>query len=209
MAFTLNQSITEVRSLLNEDTASYWSDTQITSWIQQGVLDWTEKSLLLLKEDTITLATNTIQYTTSGSSNIDDAIRTMHATYGDKALQRISFEQLHKHTARALGTDKTPTYYFDHYDGTTFTFYIGPKPSATQNGFTINVWFACRSDDITAIPYEYQPHVFLFACHKAKFRERQYQEAHLYYQTYINNIVFARQDSLARGVQSIDSFKVT
>ena len=61
MAFTLAQAITEVRALLNEDTASYWSDTNITSWIQQGCLDFTEKSLLLVCKDTITLATGVSQ----------------------------------------------------------------------------------------------------------------------------------------------------
>jgi hypothetical protein len=208
MAFTLSQAITEVRAIINEDTPGYWSDTQITSWIQQGVLDWTEKSLLLLREDTITLVTNQVQYTTSGSSYIDNAIRTIHAEYNNKALQKITYEQIRGHNARTLGADTTPAFYFDHYDGTTFTFYIGPTPSATENGNDVTVYFACRSDDITELPYEYQPHIFLFAAHKAKFRERQYQEAFLYYQQYVNNIVFARQDGIIRGIQETNSFRI-
>lgn len=207
MAFTLSQAITEVRALINEDTPGYWSDTQITSWVQQGCLDWSEKSLLLIKEDTVTLVTDQNKYTSSTLSYIDDAIRTLHCEYNNIAMQRISYEQL-SHNARVLSDETTPTYFFDHYDGTTFTLYIAPYPTATEDGDPVTAYFACRTDDITEIPYEYQPTVFLFAAHKAKFRERQYQEALIYYQSYINNISFARQDSLMRGVQSLDTFRI-
>jgi len=208
MAFTLTSAITEVRTLINEDEPGYWTDAQITSWIQQGVLDWTEKSLLLIRRDIVTLVADTTRYTTSTNSYIDEAIRTIHATYNDKAIQRVTFEQLRGHNARTLGGDTTPAFYFDHYDGTSFVFYIGPTPSTDETATEVTVYFACRSDDITEIPYEYQPHIFLFAAHKAKLRERQYQEALIYYQMYVNNISFARQDSLIRGVQPIDSFRI-
>lgn len=208
MAYTLAQSITEVRNILNEDTPSYWSDTQITSWIQQGVLDFCTTSLLYMKEDTITLASGTTQYTTSTNSYIDNGIRTIHAVYDGRALQRVTYEQLHKHNARALGGSTSPNYYFDHYDGNTFTIYIGPTPGATEDTNTLTVYLASRTDDITDLPWEYQPSIWDFAAHKAKFRERQYQESYLYYQKYTNNIAFLRQDGIQRGIQPVDSFRV-
>lgn len=208
MAYTLAQAVTEVRSLINEDTASYWSDTEIQSWIQQGVLDWCHKSLLYIKEDTITLSSDTIQYTTSTNSYISNAIRTIHAEYNSKSIQRVSYEQLRGHTARHLSSSVIPAYYFDQYDGTSMTFYISPTPDATINNDAITVHFACRTNDITDIPWEYQPTMFLYAAYKAKNKERQYQEGHIHYQTYINNIVFQRQDALNRGVQTIDQFRI-
>ena len=208
MAFTLAQAITEVRSVLNEDSPSYWSDTSITSWIQQGCLDFCEKSLLVIEKDTIALVTSTNEYTTSTGSSISNALRTVHAEYNNIALQRISYEQIRAHNARTLGGSTVPAYYFDHYNGLTFTFYIGPTPAVTQNATLVTVYFAIRTNDITEIPWEYQQTVFLYAAHKAKFRERQYQEALLYYQQYINNISFARQDGLSRGVQPTDLFRI-
>ena len=208
MAYTLASTVTEIRALINEDVADYWSDSEIQNWIKEGVLDWCAKSLLYMRHDTITLATDTQEYTASGSSYISNALRTLHADYEGRALQRISYEQINKHNARALGGDDEPYFFFDHYNGTTLTFYIGPTPTATYNSETVNVVFACRTDDITAIPWEYQPTVFLYAAHKAKFKERQYQEAYLYYQQYINNIVFSRADNINRGVQTTDAFKV-
>lgn len=208
MAFTLNDSITQVRYLINEASEDFWSDAEITTYIQQGTLDWCHKSLLYILEDTISMVTSQVQYTTSDNSYIDNTIRTIHAEYSSNALQRISYEQLRGHNARDLGGSVTPAYYFDHYDGTTMTFYVGPTPDATINGNDVTVHFACRSNDITDIPWEYQPTIFLFAAYKAKIKERQYQEAHIHYQTYINNIIFQRQDALNRGVQTVDQFRI-
>jgi len=208
VAFTATTANTEVRSLLNEATPSFWSDTEIDSWVAQGCLDWCEKSLLYLKQDTITLVTNQVQYTISGSSFIDNAIFTIHAEYNNIALQRITYEQLRGHNQMELSTATTPKYYYDRYNGTTFTFYIGPKPSVTFNGTNVTVMFAMRTDDIADIPYEYQQVVFQYAYSKAKIKERQFQEAALAWQQYINNINFARRDSLERSVMPTGAFRI-
>lgn len=209
MAYTLTTATTEVRALINESTASFWSDTEVQEWIKQGCLDWTEKSLLLIKDDTITLATNTVQYTISGSSYINNAIRVLHAEYNSKAMQRLSFEQFRGHSAiQALGSDPAPQYFYDQYDGTTFTVYIAPTPSTTYNGGTVSVQFALRTDDIAELPYEYQPNIFLFAAARAKMKERQYDEAKLFQEMYNNNIIFARTDSLDLGQEPTDSFRI-
>lgn len=39
MSVTLAQAITEVRSLLNEPTAAFWSNTELTNWINEGCRD--------------------------------------------------------------------------------------------------------------------------------------------------------------------------
>jgi len=208
MAFTLATSVVEVRAILNESVASFWSDTEIENWIKQGCLDWCEKSLLYIQEDTITLATSTYQYTTSTSSYIDNAIFTLHAEHNNRALQRVSFEQLRGHNERALGSDVEPNYYYDQYHGLTYNFYVGPTPSATYNGQAVTVLFAMRTDDITLIPYEYQQHIFLYAVAKAKSKERQWQESALVWQQYINNINFARRDSLEQEKMTFDKFRI-
>ncbi len=208
MAFTLAQSITEVRNLLNEDTPAFWSDTQITSWIRQGVLDWCKKSLLFQTDDTIALVSGQTAYNSSVLTYINNALRTMHAVYNGTALQRVTYEQIYKHNAATLGGSTIPKYYFDHYNGATMTLYISPTPGVAENTEILTLFFAARDNDITNIPWEYQQTIFLYAAHKAKFRERQYQEAYLYYQQYINNIVFDRQDGLMRGIQPVDAFRI-
>ena len=207
MAFTLSSAVTEVRSILNEATASYWSDTEIESWIKQGCLDWCEKTLLLTQEDVITLATDTYKYTSSTSSHIDNAMRTLHAEHKGVALKRLTYEEMRGHTQMVLATDEDPRYIYDKYNGLNFTVWIGDTPSVQQNGDSVNVIFALRTDAIAEIPYEYQQNIFNFAAAKAKMKERQWQEAQLLFQMYLNNIAFSRKDKLEIPEQSFDQFK--
>jgi len=207
MAYTLANAKTEVRALLNEETASYWSDTELENWIKQGCLDWSEKTLMLTKEDTITLATNTYKYTTSTNSYIDNALRTLHAEHNNRALKRLSYEKLRGHNRLVLASSKNPEYFYDKYNGKTFTFYIQGTPSVTQNGSIVTVTFAVRTDDITDIPYEYQHIIFLFAASKAKIKERQYQEAQLLWQIYTANLSFSRKDKLEIPEQTEQHFR--
>ena len=207
MAYTATTALTEVRALINESTASFWSDTEIAGWIEQGCLDWCEKTLLLTKEDTLTLATNTYKYTTSGNSYIDNAIRVLHAEYSGRALKRLTYEQMRGHNQMSLATNSNPEYFYGKYNGTTFTVYIGDTPSVDQNGGTVTLIFSCRATDIADIPNEYQQHIFNYAASKAKMKERQWQEAQLLWQIYINNLSFARKDKLEIPQQTAEHFK--
>jgi hypothetical protein len=210
MAFTLAQSITEVRRLLNEASTYFWSDTEITTWIQQGCLDWCEKSLGLIREDTITLATSTYKYTASGSSYIDNAIQCLHAEHNNKALQRITLAQMRGHNQIVLASDSYPKFYYDTYDSLTYTFYVGPTPSSTYNSQTITVLFACRTNDITELPYEFQQTIFLYAASKAHAKDRQYQDATMFWQQYINNITFSRTEREVGDQQTtLDKFRIS
>jgi hypothetical protein len=210
MAFTLANIITEVRANINEAAGdnTFWSDTEITNWIKQGCLDFTEKSLTYVLEDTITVLTNTVKYTTSGNSYIDNAVRCLHAEYSNKALQRVSYEQLRGHNASELASDPAPKYYYDQYNGLTYTFYIGPKPSSTYNSTTLTVLFASRTDDVTKISYEYQPSIILYATARAKAKDRQFQEAMWYYNMYMENVKFARLDALEPEPQPTDNYRI-
>jgi hypothetical protein len=224
MAFTLATSITEVRALLNEASTYFWSDTEITNWIKQGCLDWCEKSLGLVREDSIAIVTAQYQYTTSTSNFIDDAIQCVHAEYYsnttggeygnaviqvDTALQRVSLTQLRGHNQSTIASDPPPRYYYDSYDDLTYTFYIGPTPSSTYSTHIIRVLLACRTDDITEIPYEYQQTIFLYAASKAHAKDRQYGDAKLMWQQYINNISFSRVDREMVDIQqTLDKFRI-
>jgi len=208
MAYTAATALTEVRSLIQEPIAAYWTDTEINEWIKQGCLDWCEKTLLLCKEDTITLVANQVQYTTSTNSYIDNAIRTLHAEYNNVAMQRVRYEQLRGHNAMKLATDPAPKYFFDKYDGTSFTVYVAPTPSATYDSTIMSVLFAIRTDDITEIPYEYQQVIFLFAASKAKVKERQWQESALLWNQYVNNIAFSRRDTQELGQLPTKAFRI-
>ena len=53
MAYTLTQSVTQVRSLLDEATAQFWTDAELESWINQGCQDVARRAETLWQEVTI------------------------------------------------------------------------------------------------------------------------------------------------------------
>jgi hypothetical protein len=153
--------------------------------------------------------TDQYKYTTSGSSYIGDAIQALNVEHNNVALRRITFDQMRGHNQISLASDSEPKYYYDTYDGLTYTFYVGPTPSATYNAQTLTVLFAMRTDDITEIPYEYQQTIFLYAASKAHAKDRQFGDAQLMWQMYINNISFARLDRETLDQQkTTDKFRI-
>ena len=50
MAVTLLQARTEVRALLDESSANFWTDDQINSWLNQGCSDIARRAEVLWQE---------------------------------------------------------------------------------------------------------------------------------------------------------------
>jgi hypothetical protein len=131
----------------------------------------------------------------------------MHAEYGGKALKRIDYETLIGHNQMELASDKPPKYFYDRFDGTNYQLYVAPKPAGNYANTALNCIFSIQTSNIALIPDQYQPHIFLYAFHKAKIKERQWQDSSLALQTYYSYIKFARADALERGQVTIDKFR--
>ncbi len=57
-----NDFIVDARSLVNEPTASFWNDTEMLQWINDGILDIVTKTWCLGQTEAITLANDTLEY---------------------------------------------------------------------------------------------------------------------------------------------------
>lgn len=204
MAYTAATATTEVRNLLNEVTASFWTDAQIQGWIKQGCLDTSSKVMAYVTEQTITLATGTFKYTLTEEAWIANLVRIKHAWYKDaanaKGLARMEFEQLGNQQTNTAGP---PKWFLEERQ----LVWVWPVPTASENGDTVYCLAATATDDITNIRYEYQPSVIYFATAMAKLRDRKYQEASLYQQLYLNSIGFERQDKFDLKKDLITKFR--
>ena len=191
MAYTEATATTEVRNLLNEESASFWTDAQIQGWIKQGCLDTSSKVMAYVTEQTITLVTSKFKYTSVEEAWIANLVRIKHAWYKDaaaaKGLARMDFEQLGNQQVNTAGP---PRWYMEERQ----LVWVWPVPTASENGDIVYCVAATVTDDITNIRYEYQPSVIFFATAMAKLRDRKYQEAALYQQMYLNSIGFERTD---------------
>lgn len=63
MSDTLTNFLTRVRSRLDEDTARFWTDAELTTWINEGANDIARRGEILQATTTINTVSGTQQYT--------------------------------------------------------------------------------------------------------------------------------------------------
>ena len=204
MAFTETQAITQVRYLLNEPTAKFWTDTEIQGWIQQAALDISCKTLCTTAEGTITLVQGQLKYTSTDEAWIANNIKIEAMWYNlgtsARGLQRTS---AHRFGHLQIGGSKSPRYWYE--DGKRV--YLWPVPTASDAGVDLTCVYSKLTFDITELREEYQQLTFLYAASMAKAKDRKFEEAALYQQMYLNALNFERQDKYDLGSMPTDGFK--
>jgi hypothetical protein len=209
MSLSLAQSIVEVRDVLNESAAIFWTDAQITKWLQEGTRVFSSKTLLV--EDTQILdppIANKIVYTaTEEPTWMGDVLEVYAAIYDDgsqgyKGLIKIHPRQLGNLATRTAGPPK----YYCFFNR---SIYIWPLPSAAviTNG-QISFLIAIETDDITAIADEYQHLPIMYSVAKCKQKDQKFGEASSLLAQFYQELQFERNDKHARETDSLDKFKI-
>lgn len=189
----------QVRSLLNEPTASFWSDEEINNWVLEAIIDISSKTLCVKKVDTIALVEDTLTYTamvSGGAGSVALILRVYAALYGKsdgstdyKGLECVKPWQLQHLPNKVAGP---PSYYF-HFN-TVFGVY--PLPTLTEQtaSCVIQVYYSGVSETIGDIPSYYHPFIVKFAAAMALFKAKQWQAGNLLYSDYMNMIQYHRAD---------------
>jgi hypothetical protein len=88
--------------------------------------------------------------------------------------------------------------------------YVWPLTSATivNAGGTITVLYAKSTNDITALRDEFQIWPIVFACAKAKQKDRREPEATPLFTQFYTMLNFERADKHAREIDSMDRFLI-
>lgn len=205
----LSEAVTDVRQILNESTASFWTDTEIQDWIKQGVVDLcTKGSLYQLDAEVDPLVAGQLSYTSSDETWIGDASEIHACFYVDDSGSTDLYYPMMKITPKQLGnlannTAGQPRYYF-LFGG---ELYIWPLATATEvsNG-KLFVMYSKIDDDITNLPEEYQHLPVDYAAARGKMKDQKYSEAQLLLQFYLNGINFEREDKVDRGADDYSQF---
>jgi hypothetical protein len=209
MALTLANAITEVRDNLNETTAVFWSDAQITKWIQEGVRTFASKTLMIEDtQDLDPLVAGQLSYSVLDETWIGDVMEIYSALYYDgtsawKGLIKVHPRQLGNLATRTAGVTK----YYCLHDR---KIYLWPVPNAavvTANA-KIQFLYSTETDNITEMTDEYQHLPIIYATAKAKQRDQKYGEASALLSQFMQEITFERQDKHSREVDSLDKFKI-
>ena len=207
--FTAAEALGQVRSLLNEPTASYWTDNELNKWVQEATVDISSKTLCVEKKDTIALATNTMDYTaleTLGEGAIADIVKVHAVIYNNDSTTYKGLIKIHPRAIAHLpeSTSGVPNYYY-HFAGSIGFF---PIPSSDENGHSPIVYCSISDETITNLPYYYQLAAIHYAVSMARKKQRMEAEAMQFYMMYMNSMQFHRQDLYDRGLDSKDMFQI-
>ena len=205
MALSLANVILDVRYRLNEATAAFWTDAQITSWIQEGTRVVSSKGLLYETEVALTLVADQLSYTST------DVLEIVHAYYTNAAGGAGNFKGLIKISPMKIGNLATssagiPKYYALWNRKT----YIWPLPTAAVVTATGKVNLMCckETDDITALADEYQHLAVVYAAACAKQKDEKFQEATNLFAQFYSDLAFEREDKINREEDAFGDFQI-
>lgn len=208
MAITLATAITDVRSILNEATAAFWTDAEITVWIQEGTRIISSKTLMVEDDQTIDpLKANQLSYTSSDEPWIADMIEPYAAIYDNGSNKYKGLIKIHPRQVGNVATFTAgdPKYYALHNR----QLFVWPLAStAVADAGSIRVLFAKETDDITALTDEYQHLAVQYAAGRAKQKDQKFAEATSLFQQFYNDINFERADKHVREVDSVSDFRI-
>jgi len=186
------EALQEVRALLNESTAGFWTDEEINNWVIQGSADAALKGLGVIKQDTIALVAATMTYTamtTAGAGGVAKICRVIGAAYDTtyKGLLRVNPIGLLHYPNKTAGP---PDYYF--HLNTVFGVY--PIPTSSEATKNVTVWYSETADDIADLPLYHQHFPIWYATAMAFAKAGKGTAANYWMNLYLQGITAARND---------------
>ena len=161
MLATLAALIADVRSLINETTESFWTDVEITRWLNEGQEIFSTETKCLSKYYSHTLEASDIKNDREIRMNSDYvAFDEGGVLYEDKPLSPTSLKALDEWVGEWRDTTGTPTRFY--LRGDMMGFY--PKPSA---GDTVKYYGIERATTLSGsvVPFSGDYRVVAFRRH--------------------------------------------
>lgn len=209
MSLTLLNAVEEVRNILNEDQAAFFTDSEIQRWVQEGCRIFSAKSLLVEDtQDLDPLIAGQLSYSSTDEPWIANVLEIYSAIYYNGTTGK--YKGLIKEHPRMIGNQATytsgsPKYYSQHNRN----IYIAPLTTTARvsAGDKITFLYAKITDDITALTDEYQHLPIIYASAKCKQKDQKFAEATSFMSQFYQELAFERQDKHGREEDSLDMFK--
>jgi len=173
--------ITRARYILNEDTASRWTDTELLSYVNDGIIDISSKTLCLENSENLTLATNTREYSLSGNY-----FQIETCMYDDGTNQTVGLTRCTPRDAGHIEEDAGQPlrwYLWNNKIG------VDPEPDSTASGNTVTVYYYERPSTIAAsgtnpLPAHYDELLVEYVVAQALRADGKYAKAALHWAIY-------------------------
>jgi len=188
---TLQQYITECRQLLHDATGAFFSDTELTGYINMarerlardtGCLRQIQMDNTVIGQEVYTFAT-----LPNGANTFD--VLNINLYWGNTRvplnfLPWTNFNAQLRFWQNYVGRPIAFSMY-----ASSQSYYIAPVPDqvyAMELDTVIAPTDLVNTTDIDQIPIEFTSPVAFYACHQAKYKEQAYGEAEIFKQEYIN-----------------------
>ena len=194
MTYTLAQANTEVRSLLDENTAQEWSDAEIDSWINQGCQDVARRAETLWQE--VSLSVTPLVQSYPFPSNFLNCHRAEFILSGTNQQQTYNLDYRGINTMDEIwgilhSLPAAWPQYFTIRGNSVLGFYLMMYPSPGAAGTLTVYYYRAAMTVVTGQNIDVQPGwediVFDYAVYKAKRKAQDptWQEA---FQLYNGNL---------------------
>jgi hypothetical protein len=205
MALTLAAATADVRQLLNEPTAVFWSDTEIQDWLNEGTRIVSSKTLLVEDTQNLTLVQDQLSYASGDHTWIGSCLELYAAIYDNGSNKYKGLQVMHpKQIGNLLTfTSGDPRYIALHNR----KIYIWPLPSSTTDARTVSILYAKESDDYTEITDEFQHLPILWAQARAMEKDHKMQQAAAIKAQFYTEMQFERADKEMRSGEPTSAVK--
>ena len=205
---TLSDYITETRRLLHDVNGNFWTDSELTDYINDARNHTVQDSgcRRILQNYTLTVGDETIDYLDLPQGNNTIDILNINLYWGDSRWPmyymawtdfnaQLRFWQ--NYNGRPIG--------FSIYGAKTI--YIGPKPDQAYeielDTVVLPSPLVTGSQSDTEIQSPFYEAVAYYAAHKAKYQEQSYGESEIFKQEYTKQILGALNSTFTRRLPSV------
>lgn len=194
--------ITRARQILNEDTAGFWTDTELLRWVNDGQADIANKAHCIQTSETISLVASTIEYTPTISY-----IKVIDVWFTDSggdiwALKNVDPGAKGNAREELYSQSSTPKCWYE-FDGK-----IGIFPAMdTVTTESIKVFYAQQSTDVTAsenvgVPSIFDASLVNYVVAMAHQKDRKYNDFQFFWQRYENELNRYRKDLIEQPIKA-------
>ena len=191
---------TQIRSLLNETTAAFWTDAELNRLINEAERDIAAKALCLEAIATVTASSRTTSFT---------GHKILRAEYNSQGLIKI----LPKMMGGLQTSSVVPQFWFQWGQ------YLVLEPKPATN-YTITLYTAIAPStgmgtvegtadtDQPSIPARFHELITLFVLSRAYLKDRMFNTAGNIYRTYINELTIARKQVIERYADTRNNLNI-
>lgn len=186
--YPLSEIRTRVRDILNESTATFWTDAELTAYINDGVRAIAEIGRCIQTINT-TAATVNGTRTVAFTGYSVEAVLYQPSSGTEKAL--VKTDELRFGRLQSNGT------YPQFFAETGQYVAIEPIPDAAYN---LDIYYyAAPTDmsgdaDVPSVPLAYRQLIILYALYRAYMKERSFGAGMQCYQMFMNELAFEAMD---------------